>query len=97
MDYTGQAGKWHMGSLLRKGFDKIYERMEENGGGGENMWIPSITERDKNKPFFFWFVANDAHRVWGANSFSRTHNTKDIEVPPTLIDNSSTRIDLAQF
>jgi len=95
--YTGQAGKWHMGTLLRSGFDKIYEKREENGDGGEDKWVPSITERDKSKPFFFWFAAYDAHRVWGDNSFSKTHNPRDIEVPPTLIDNDSTRYDLAKY
>ncbi|SDM66891.1 sulfatase family protein [Kriegella aquimaris] len=95
--YTGQAGKWHMGSLLRKGFDKIYEKKEDNGDGGENMWVPSIENRDKNKPFFFWFAAYDAHRIWGENSFSNTHEPSRIGVPPTLVDNDSTRYDLAQY
>ncbi|WP_339709489.1 sulfatase [uncultured Kriegella sp.] len=95
--YTGQAGKWHMGNLLRKGFDKIYEKRQVNGDGGEDMWIPSIEERDKNKPFFFWFAAYDAHRTWGENNFSNTHKIGQIDVPPTLIDNDSTRTDLAQY
>ena len=95
--YTGQAGKWHMGNLLRKGFDKIYERKQDNGDGGENMWVPSIQNRDRNKPFFFWFAAYDAHRVWGENSFSNTHEPSRIGVPPTLVDNDSTRHDLAQY
>jgi len=95
--YTGQAGKWHMGNLLRKGFDKIYEKKEDNGDGGENMWVPSIENRDKNKPFFFWFAAYDAHRIWGENIFSNTHEPSQISVPPTLVDNDSTRFDLAQY
>ncbi|WP_276166447.1 sulfatase family protein [Zobellia alginiliquefaciens] len=95
--YTGQAGKWHMGKLLRKGFDKIYEKRQVNGDGGENMWVPSIEERYKNKPFFFWFAAYDAHRVWGENSFSNTHGIEQIDVPPTLVDNDSTRTDLARY
>ncbi|MFK5971703.1 MAG: sulfatase [Flavobacteriaceae bacterium] len=95
--YTGQAGKWHMGSLLKKGFDKIYEKLEENGDGGENRWIPSLKERDKNKPFFFWFASYDAHRIWGENHFAKSHEPQSIDVPPTLVDDYSTRVDLAQY
>ncbi|MEG3656796.1 sulfatase [Arenibacter palladensis] len=95
--YTGHAGKWHMGSLLKQGFDNIYENYEQNGDGGEDMWIPSLREREKNKPFFFWFASYDPHRIWGENQFSSVHNPKDIEVPLTLIDNDSTRIDLSKY
>ncbi|MGY5851908.1 sulfatase family protein [Salegentibacter sp. F14] len=95
--YTGQAGKWHMGSLLKQGFDQIYEKREQNGDGGEDMWIQSLRERDKNNPFFFWFASYDAHRVWGKNQFSNTHDPEKIEVPKTLVDNDSTRIDLVKY
>lgn len=95
--YTGQAGKWHMGRLLKRGFDQIFEKRSENGDGGEHMWIPSLKKRDKNKPFFFWFASYDAHRTWGPNQFSNTHNPEKIEVPRTLINNDSTRIDLSKY
>ena len=95
--YTGQAGKWHMGTLLRKGFDQIYDKLEQNGDGGEDKWIPSLKERDKNKPFFFWFAAYDAHRDWGLNKFANTHTPNQIEVPETLIDDDSTRFDLTKY
>lgn len=95
--YTGQAGKWHMGDLLRKGFDKIYDSGEENGDGGENMWLPSVRERDKSKPFFFWFAAMDAHRIWGPNEFSNSHNPETLDVPETLVESDSTRTDLAKY
>lgn len=95
--YTGQAGKWHMGELLKRGFNKIYQKLEENGDGGENRWIPSLQERNRKKPFFFWFAPYDAHRVWGGNKFSKTHDPSLINVPPTLFDNDSTRIDLAKY
>ena len=95
--YTGQAGKWHMGELLKNGFNKIYEKLAENGDGGENKWIPSLRERDRKKPFFFWFAPYDAHRDWGENKFSKTHNPYQINVPLTLFDNDSTRTDLAKY
>lgn len=95
--YTGQAGKWHMGELIRKGFDQIYDKREQNGDGGEDMWIPSLRERDQNKPFFFWFASYDAHRTWGSNKFSKTIDPKDVMVPATLVDNDSTRLDLSKY
>ncbi len=94
--YTGHAGKWHMGDLLKEGFDQIYEG-KENGDGGEDMWTPSVQNRDKSKPFFFWFASHDAHRIWGENQFSNSHNPEKIEVPITLIDDNDTRKDLAQY
>jgi arylsulfatase A-like enzyme len=95
--YTGQAGKWHMGDLIKQGFHKIFEGIAENGDGGEDMWIPSLQMRDKDKPFFFWFASHDAHRPWGENRFSGTHDPEEIEVPKTLVDDDSTRIDLARY
>ena len=95
--YTGQAGKWHMGELLRKGFDRIYDKGKQNGDGGENRWIPSLKERDQNKPFFFWFASYDAHRPWGPNKFSETLDPAQVEVPATLVDNDSTRSDLSKY
>ncbi|MBC6999627.1 sulfatase [Cytophaga sp. FL35] len=95
--YTGQAGKWHMGKLLRQGFDSIYDENVQNGDGGEAMWMPTIKQRDKNKPFFFWFAAFDAHRPWGQNRFSKTHKIQDVEVPSTLVDDKETREDLTHY
>ncbi|RAV27799.1 sulfatase family protein [Sinomicrobium soli] len=95
--YTGQAGKWHMGKLLRRGFDKIYANGRENGDGGEAKWIPSLKERERDKPFFFWFASIDAHRDWGENEFTGTHDPEDIEVPLTLVDDDTTRADLARY
>lgn len=95
--YTAQAGKWHMGTLLRQGFDKIHDKLVENGDGGEEMWVPSILERDREKPFFFWFAAYDAHRPWGENRFSGTHRPEEVAVPPTLVDDGPTQGDLAKY
>ena len=95
--YTGQAGKWRMGELLRKGFDRIYDNGKQNGDGGENVWVPSLRERDQDKPFFFWLASYDAHRPWGPNEFSGTLDPENIKVPATLVDNDSTRSDLSRY
>jgi arylsulfatase A-like enzyme len=44
-----------------------------------------------------WFSAYDAHRVWGENQFSGTHDPNKIKVPKYLVDNELTRIDLSKY
>ncbi len=95
--YTGQAGKWHMGNKIKGGFDVVQESRNENGDGGEELWISTLRNRDKNKPFFFWYASYDAHRIWGPNEFSSTHNPNDIVPPITLVNSSSTKLDLAKY
>lgn len=94
--YTAQAGKWHMGDNAKRGFDVIHENFEENGDGGEEMWIKSLQERPKGKPFFMWLASYDAHRPWGPNSFSGTNRPDQLILPPYLADTEKTRVDLAK-
>ncbi|WPP51820.1 sulfatase family protein [Catalinimonas niigatensis] len=95
--YTSQAGKWHLGEHARRGFDTILDKGEENGDGGEGMWLNSLKERPKDKPFFMWFASFDAHRPWGTNDFSGAHEAADIKPAPYLADAESTKKDLAQY
>ena len=95
--YTGQAGKFHMGAYARRGFNVISDKGVINGDGGENRWVASVRERPKDKPFFMWFAAHDAHRIWGPNDFSGTHNPDNITSPHYLADGSETKADLAKY
>ena len=72
--YSVSAGNFHMGDYARRAFDQVYDKGTEFGNGGEAQWIKSLGERPRNKPFFMWFAAIDAHRVWGPNEFSNTHD-----------------------
>lgn len=45
-----------------------------------------MRNRPQNQPFFMWFAALDAHRVWGENAYSGTHNPDELEVPFYLAD-----------
>lgn len=94
--YTAQAGKWHMGESAKRGFDIIHENGKENGDGGEEMWLTTIQERPKGKPFFMWLASYDAHRPWGPNSFSGKTSPDQIIPPPYLANAESTRADLAK-
>ena len=95
--FTLQAGKFHMGEYAKRGFDKVNDSKTLNGGGGEKLWLESVKNRPKSQPFFMWFAAYDAHRVWGDNEFSGTHQPDQIEVPEYLIDGDLTRLDLAKY
>ncbi len=95
--YTAQAGKWHMGEAPRRGFDAIHDKGAEMGPGGEKMWVELLQNRPQDQPFFLWLAALDAHRIWGPNEFEGTHHPADIEVPPFLADDDSTRKDLALY
>lgn len=95
--YTGQSGKFHMGPYARRGFDVTYDRDQKIGDGGEEMWLKTLQERDKQKPFMMWFASYDAHRDWGPNEFSGTHAPESI-VPPFYLDSGyQTKEDLAKY
>ena len=95
--FTVSSGKFHMGDYVRKGFDLIHEGKKTTGLGGEEKWVSSIEERPKNKPFFLWYASHDAHRDWGENDFSGTHDIENLTPPEYLINDNSTRVDLANY
>lgn len=95
--YSALAGKFHMGPYAKRGFDIMYEGYKINGDGGEESWVTSLKERQNNKPFFMWFASLDAHRDWGPNKFSGTHEPSKI-VPPFYLSNGvETKSDLAKY
>ena len=95
--YSVLAGKFHMGQYAKRGFDMIYENSKENGDGGEELWLKSIKERPKDKPFFMWFASYDAHRNWGPNKFTGTHDPDQIIPPFYLAKGNETKADLAHY
>src|SRR5690606_15279874 len=62
--YTAPAGKWHMGEYAKRGFNVVYDKLKDNGDGGEEMWVKTLQQRPKQKPFFLWLASYDAHRPW---------------------------------
>lgn len=91
--YTAAAGKWHLGNEPKSHFDVI------RGGGpsGCEQWVASLKNRDKDKPFFMWFAATDAHRGWSKDAVSPPHTHADVVVPPYLPDTEDVRQDLALY
>ncbi|CAN5886514.1 sulfatase [soil metagenome] len=94
--YTVQSGKTHFGEPALRAFDQVYE-MEDAGTGGEERWVRCLAERPKDKPFFAWFAAKDAHRPWHADGFGTPHDPAEVIVPPYLADTEATRKDIASY
>ena len=92
--YTGQAGKWHFNGDVSESFDY---RNEKGNPAGSEKWLPALRERPKDKPFFFWFSAIDAHRPWDMPPEAGPHGPEDVVVPPYMVDTPATREDLARY
>ena len=91
--YTAAAGKWHLGNTAKAAFDRI----EGGRPSGCEKWVTVLKERPRDKPFFLWLAASDAHRDYQAGAIPRPHKNKDVIVPPYLPDVPDTRKDLALY
>ena len=92
--HTALSGKNHMFKNKDRAFDLI-----TNGGGhgGSGDWVKLVRERPKDRPFFFWFAANDAHRGWGISGEAPVYDPADVIVPPYNADTPVTREDYANY
>lgn len=100
--YTAQAGKWHFGKSQVSGvavnaFHRTGGSGSDGGGpSGAEMWVPYLQDRPKDKPFFMWFAAHDAHRGWDKKTKIK-YTPDQVVVPPYMVDNMKTRKDLAAY
>jgi len=105
--YTAVVGKNHMSRentpVGAETWDLIDPGVTPDNHGAESNWVRTIDERPKDKPFFFWFAAVDAHRGWDADKewdeakYGPKHRPSEMVVPPFLVDDSATRNDLASY
>lgn len=111
--YTALSGKHHMtveppaagapATTPAKPFDHVDAGKAEGNGGGHANWVSVVTNRPKEKPFFFWFAALDAHRDWDADKewrpelYGPKHDPAAVRVPAYLRDDAATRADLASY
>lgn len=109
--YTALSGKHHMKSTAPKkgpearprAFDHTDRGRSKANSGGHANWVRVTQNRPRDKPFFFWFAAFDAHRDWDADDqwneeqYGVMHHPQDVVVPPFLHDNEVTRKDLASY
>jgi arylsulfatase A-like enzyme len=92
--YTASAGKWHLGPHAKKHFHAVLGGGNASGCGN---WLKALRERPKDKPFFLWLAAKDAHRGYRPNIIPQPHTPEDAVVPPFLPDTPAVRRDLALY
>ncbi|WP_119079200.1 sulfatase family protein [Chitinophaga alhagiae] len=95
--YTAHAGKWHEGPHTRRAYDTLLAANGKNAVGGEEKWLEVLQHRPKDKPFFCWFAALDAHRAWQPDASLPPHDPATVQVPPMLADTKETRKDIAAY
>ncbi|MFN3189802.1 MAG: sulfatase [Aureliella sp.] len=111
--YTALCGKNHMkvdnnvgvdsSDPRGRAFDLVDSSRAKGNSGGHSKWLDTTRNRPKDKPFFFWFAAFDAHRGWDADrewsptEYGPKHEPNRVAVPPFLRDSPATRDDLASY
>lgn len=109
--FTAIVGKHHMTvdeptsatSARAKPFDLVDAGKAPGNSGGHAHWRRTLQERPKDKPFFGWFAALDAHRDWDADQewdeskYGPKHRKDQIVLPAFLVDDDATRKDLASY
>lgn len=113
--YTALVGKNHMSKEKRganigkldsgdtkNAFDLIDNGQLKDNHGAHGKWVSAFENRPKDKPFFFWFAAIDAHRGWDGDrewkpEYGEKHDPLKLSVPPFLVDDLETRRDLASY
>lgn len=92
--HTAAAGKWHLGPHAQRAFDVIKEGGKPSGC---EYWMDVVTSRPKDRPFYLYLAAFDAHRGYEKGAIPVPHDPKDVRVPPYLADTPETREDLALY
>ena len=95
--YSVLAGKWHMGEATRPAFDQIYDVHYPDDPTGAARWIQCLQERPKDKPFFMWFAAFDAHRPWEPDPEAEPHDPAKVILPAGIPDTPLARADFASY
>jgi N-sulfoglucosamine sulfohydrolase len=109
--HTALVGKNHMSTeqpaadepRQPAAFDVVRPGTAADNHGGHADWVATVRDRPRDRPFFGWFAALDAHRDWDADDewredrYGPRHDPAAGSVPPFLVDDAATRADLASF
>ncbi|HEX6984546.1 MAG TPA: sulfatase [Planctomycetaceae bacterium] len=88
--HTAAVGKWHLGGPAKAKFDVVKE-------GQVDAMVPTLRDRPKDRPFFFWYAFIDPHRPYSPGAIDEPHAEEDAVVPPYLPDTPEVRKDLAMY
>ena len=92
--YNMSVGKWHLGDAEQKHWDVI---VDCPGKDTAKEAIEMLSERPKDRPFFFWVASKDPHRPFDENAIPNPHDPANVVVPPYLPDHPLIRRDLALY
>ncbi|AUP77489.1 sulfatase-like hydrolase/transferase [Flavivirga eckloniae] len=106
--WTGLAGKHNMGDHVKDDFDVFLEMQWKDApigidrrlvgdGSGCDEWVKLLKQRPKDKPFFTWLAAADAHRPYYENTIENQHTFEDVEIPPYMPNTEATKKDFALY
>lgn len=95
--YVAASGKWHMGEDAKSAFDVVHEPTYPEDITGAKEWVRFLQERPRNKPFFMWFGAYDAHRPWEADPVEESYGAAAGPLPAGIPDTPVAREDLAHY
>lgn len=91
--YTVLSGKNHIAK-----FTETFDKVSNGKGPGKNEdWVSILEKRPKDKPFFMWFAASDAHAPFTINDKAKVYDPKDIIIPPYMVDGPKIRKELAGY
>jgi N-sulfoglucosamine sulfohydrolase len=92
--HTMAVGKWHLGKAERAQWDKVVDCPATDL---ERQTLALLTERPKDKPFFFWVASPDPHRPFGETPGVAPHDPAKVVVSPYLPDHPLIRKELALY
>lgn len=95
--YLAASGKWHMGDAAKADFDLVHAPEYPEDITGAEGWVPALRDRPRDRPFFMWFGAYDAHRPWEADPEETPYGLADGALPAGIPDTAIARADLAQY
>tara|TARA_B110000483_G_scaffold123823_1_gene148995 strand:+ start:26053 stop:27579 length:1527 start_codon:yes stop_codon:yes gene_type:complete len=95
--YSAQYGKFHMGEHAKPSFEVVQDVPYAEDPTGAAGWVQLLKERPKDKPFFMWFAAYDAHRPWEPDPEGNPHDPANVILPAGVPDTPVSRQDLASY
>jgi|TARA_B110000467_G_scaffold153140_1_gene163187 N-sulfoglucosamine sulfohydrolase len=95
--YSVLSGKWHMGEATRPAFDVVDDVHYPDEPTGAANWVKHLRERPKEKPFFMWFAAFDAHRPWEKDTEEQPYDPVEVVAPAGVPDTPIARADMASY